>query len=51
MLLGVISWISRYQIVGSGTVAYRLDRWTGEVVLYLPSGERRNTYENQVDDR
>ncbi len=39
LLFGVISWLGRYEVVGVAPggqgingMAYRLDRWTGEVV-------------------
>jgi hypothetical protein len=50
MLLGVISWMGRYEIVGADyTSAYRLDRWTGEVAGYFgANGYRKIHWQDQT---
>lgn len=42
-MLVVGAWMFRYEIVGAGSgdrspMAYRLDRWTGNILLAVPAG-------------
>lgn len=42
-VLAVGAWLFRYEVVGVGSgeqhpIAYRLDRWTGRVMLAAPAG-------------
>ena len=51
LVFGFIAWLGRYEIVGVGVsrdvydiptgIAYRLDRWTGEVVYIHQSDARK----------
>ncbi len=42
LIVAVVTWMGRYDIIGGGAngdtpvgVAYRLDRWTGNVILIV----------------
>ena len=40
LIVGSVLWLGRYELVPSaeGLVAYRLDRWTGQVRFYNKNG-------------